>query len=90
MLKASHKTNSSNSDNNSSNNTTNNNKVVENGVKDTNGVAEKRPAENPSSTDPPEKKKRILEKIHYEDLEDNSANEDNQELKLSKVSGTLS
>ncbi|CAB3233751.1 unnamed protein product [Arctia plantaginis] len=85
VLKASHKTNSSNSSNNSSSKTTNNNKVVENGVKDTNGVTEKRPAEESSSTDPPEKKKRILEKIHYEDLENSSANEDNQELKLSKI-----
>ncbi|KAF9813877.1 hypothetical protein SFRURICE_008032, partial [Spodoptera frugiperda] len=69
VLKASHKTNSSNNNNNSSSKTTNNNKVVENGVKESNGVAEKRTAED-SSTEAPDKKKRILEKIHYEDLED--------------------
>ncbi|XP_075985028.1 transcription factor B1 [Anticarsia gemmatalis] len=85
VLKASHKTNSSNNNNNSSSKTTNNNKVVENGVKDTNGVSEKRPVEDSSSSEPPVKKKRILEKIHYEDLEDKNTNEDAQELKLSKI-----
>lgn len=62
---------------------TNNNKVVENGVKESNGVAEKRTAD--ASTEQPDKKKRILEKLHYEDLEDKPGNEDAQELKLSKV-----
>ncbi|CAH2054805.1 unnamed protein product, partial [Iphiclides podalirius] len=87
VLKASHKTNSSssNSGNSSIKTTNNNNKVLENGVKEINGVVEKRPAEEKSSTEPVEKKKRILEKIHYEDLEDKSGNEDAQELKLSKV-----
>ncbi|KAM3960815.1 transcription factor B1 [Aphomia sociella] len=84
VLKASHKTNSSSNNNNGNSNKTNNNKVVENGVKDTNGVGEKRPIDN-KVTEPPEKKKRILEKIHYEDLEDSNRNEDAQELKLSKV-----
>ncbi|XP_035452619.1 general transcription factor IIH subunit 1 [Spodoptera frugiperda] len=84
VLKASHKTNSSNNNNNTSSKTTNNNKVVENGVKESNGVAEKRTAED-SSTEAPDKKKRILEKIHYEDLEDKPGNEDAQELKLSKI-----
>lgn len=51
-------------------------------MKDTNGTAEKRPAEESSSTN---KKRRILEKIHYEDLEDSNKSEDFQELKLSKV-----
>ncbi|KAH9643959.1 hypothetical protein HF086_004220 [Spodoptera exigua] len=84
VLKASHKTNSSNNNNNTSSKTTNNNKVVENGVKESNGVAEKRTAED-SSTEAPDKKKRILEKIHYEDLEDKPGTEDAQELKLSKA-----
>ncbi|KAJ0172340.1 hypothetical protein K1T71_012313 [Dendrolimus kikuchii] len=81
VLKASHKTNSSN---NSSSKTSNNNKLIENGVKDTNGVSKRLAAEK-SEAEPPEKKKRILEKIHYEDLEDRNGNEDAQELKLSKV-----
>ncbi|CAK1593707.1 unnamed protein product [Parnassius mnemosyne] len=84
VLKASHKTNSSNS-NSSSKTTNNNNKVVENGVRESNGVTEKRPPEDKCSTEPVEKKKRILEKIHYEDLVDTNANQDAQELKLSKV-----
>ncbi|XP_026735505.1 general transcription factor IIH subunit 1 [Trichoplusia ni] len=83
VLKASHKTNSSNN-NNSSSKTTNNNKVVENGVKEPNGVTEKRTAEE-SSTEAPNKKQRILEKLHYEDLKDSGNNEDMQELKLSKI-----
>ncbi|KAG6443580.1 hypothetical protein O3G_MSEX002878 [Manduca sexta] len=67
VLKASHKTNSSSSNvSNSSNKTTNNNNKLENGVKDTNGV--KRPPEE-KCVEPMEKKKRILEQIHYEDLE---------------------
>ncbi|XP_052757956.1 general transcription factor IIH subunit 1 [Galleria mellonella] len=84
VLKASHKTNSSNINNSGNSNKTNNNKVVENGMKETNGVAEKRPAEE-NSTEPPDRKRRILEKIHYEDLEDSNTNESVQELKLSKV-----
>jgi hypothetical protein len=77
VLKASHKTNSS-----SSNKTTNNNKVIENGVKETNGLEKKSEETN---GEPPEKKRRILEKIHYEDLEAGSADGEVQELKLSKV-----
>ncbi|XP_037302347.1 general transcription factor IIH subunit 1 [Manduca sexta] len=83
VLKASHKTNSSSSNvSNSSNKTTNNNNKLENGVKDTNGV--KRPPEE-KCVEPMEKKKRILEQIHYEDLEGDGGNDDIQELKLSKV-----
>ncbi|XP_062525334.1 general transcription factor IIH subunit 1 isoform X2 [Bombyx mori] len=83
VLKASQKSNSSNNSNSSSSKTSNNNnKVIENGVKDTNGVS-KRPAEH--STEPIEKKKRILEQIHYEDLVADQGNDDVQELKLSKV-----
>ncbi|CAH2985687.1 unnamed protein product [Chilo suppressalis] len=82
VLKASHKTNSS-SNSNSSNKTTNNNKVIENGVKETNGV-EKRPSEEPVEG-PPDKKRRILEKLHYEDLEAPTEDPETQELKLSKV-----
>lgn len=91
MLKASHKTNSSSNNSGNSNvkTTNNNNKVIENGVKDINGVAEKRPAEEKSSSEPVEKKKRILEKIHYEDLEDKNGNDDVQELKLSKVRNSI-
>ncbi|KPJ03502.1 General transcription factor IIH subunit 1 [Papilio xuthus] len=85
VLKASHKTNSSSSSSSNSKTTNNNNKVVENGVRETNGVTEKRPAEDKCSTEPLEKKKRILEKIHYEDLEDSNKNAETQELKLSKV-----
>ncbi|KAL4717173.1 hypothetical protein ACJJTC_017060 [Scirpophaga incertulas] len=83
VLKASQKSNSSNSNSNSNSKSTNNNKVIENGVKETNGV-DKRPAEEPSR-EPPEKKRRILEKIHYEDLEEKPSNGEIQELKLSKV-----
>ncbi|XP_068619671.1 general transcription factor IIH subunit 1 [Battus philenor] len=86
VLKASHKSNSSNSNSSSSSKTTNNNnRVVENGMRETNGLAEKRPAEEKSNTEPLEKKKRILEKIHYEDLEDKNTNDDALELKLSKI-----
>ncbi|CAG9793597.1 unnamed protein product [Diatraea saccharalis] len=85
VLKASHKTNSSSSSSSSSNKTTNNNKVVENGVKETNG-SEKRPAED-NKEGPPEKRRRILEKIHYEDLEAGADNSETQELKLSKSGG---
>ncbi|KAL0819281.1 hypothetical protein ABMA28_008521 [Loxostege sticticalis] len=80
VLKASHKTNSSNSS--SSNKTTNNNNKTENGVVG-NGV-EKRVAEE-KTNEPPEKKRRILEKIHYEDLEAGNEDAEIQELKLSKV-----
>lgn len=59
----------------------NNNKVVENGIKETNGVARR-----PGAAEPPEKKKRILEQLHYEDLAGDSGSTDVQELKLSKVS----
>lgn len=79
MLKASQKTNSS-----SNSKTTNNNKVVENGVKETNGTAEKRPSDD-KAAEPVNKKARILENLHYEDLEDSNKNEESQELKLSKV-----
>ncbi|KPJ10716.1 General transcription factor IIH subunit 1 [Papilio machaon] len=89
VLKASHKTNSSNSNSSNSKTTNNNNKVVENGVRETNGVTEKRPGEEKCSTEPLEKKKRILEKIHYEDLEDSNTNGETQELKLSKVKSEL-
>ncbi|KAJ2954646.1 hypothetical protein O0L34_g2941 [Tuta absoluta] len=87
VLKASHKTNSSNnSSNSSSSKTTNNNKLVENGIKETNnGKIEKRPTNEKSGNEPPEKKRRILEKIHYEDLEDSNRTESAQELKLSKI-----
>ncbi|XP_053615975.1 general transcription factor IIH subunit 1 [Plodia interpunctella] len=78
VLKASQKTNSSNSNTNNNSSKTNNNKVVENGVKETNG-------ESKELGEPPEKKRRILEKIHYEDLEDTGDNGEVQELKLSKV-----
>lgn len=81
MLKASHKTNSNS---NSSNNSSKTNKL-ENGIKETNGV-EKRPAGENSQVEPVNKKQRILEKIHYEDLDTNKDGEDAQELKLSKVS----
>ncbi|XP_063358865.1 general transcription factor IIH subunit 1 [Cydia amplana] len=84
VLKASQKTNSSSSDSNSKT-TNNNNKVVENGVKETNGTAEKRPADEKNASEPVDKRRRILEKIHYEDLEDSNRNEDAQELKLSKI-----
>lgn len=49
-----------------------------------NGVASKQSSEEKPSG-PPEKKKRILEKIHYEDLESSNKSVDTQELKLSKV-----
>ncbi|XP_026313596.1 general transcription factor IIH subunit 1 [Hyposmocoma kahamanoa] len=85
VLKASHKTNSSNNNNSSSSKTTNNNnKIVENGMQNGNGVAKKRSSED-KTFEPHEKKKRILEKIHYEDLESSSKREDTQELKLSKI-----
>lgn len=84
MLKASHKSNSNSSSNNSSSKT---NKVIENGMKE-NGV-EKRPANDKDPTEPVDKKKRIMEKIHYEDLDSLNSNEDAQELKLSKVSCQL-
>ncbi|XP_050354750.1 general transcription factor IIH subunit 1 [Nymphalis io] len=83
VLKASHKTNSSNSSSNNSSKTTNNNKV-ENGMKETNGV-EKRPTSDKDPTEPVDKKKRIMEKLHYEDLDSISSRQDAQELKLSKV-----
>lgn len=81
MLKASQKST------NTTNNKESNGKVLENGVKDTNGLAEKRPAESiiNGSIEHIAKKKRILEKIHFEDLEDNNIVDDTQELKLSKV-----
>lgn len=84
VLKASQKTNN----NSTSSNKT---KVLENGVKekkDQNGICEKRIAEessNRTESSPPEKKRRILEKIHFEDLEDNNSNDNAQELKLSKI-----
>ncbi|GBP33999.1 General transcription factor IIH subunit 1 [Eumeta japonica] len=77
VLKASQKSTNSNSSNKVSNS-----KPVEN------GIAEKRPVEETTTngnTEPPEKKRRILEKIHYEDLEDNNKNDDTQELQLSKI-----
>ncbi|XP_045454706.1 general transcription factor IIH subunit 1 [Melitaea cinxia] len=80
VLKASHKSNSNSNSNNSSSKT---NKVIENGMKE-NGV-EKRPASDKDPTEPVDKKKRIMEKIHYEDLDSLNSNEDAQELKLSKV-----
>ncbi|KAG7309061.1 hypothetical protein JYU34_004941 [Plutella xylostella] len=88
VLKASQKSSSSNS--NSSNNNKTNSKPTENGVKETNtnGIGEKRPAEDSNSeckNEPLEKKQRLLEKIHYEDLEGTGEPEDVQELKLSKV-----
>ncbi|XP_049886020.1 general transcription factor IIH subunit 1 [Pectinophora gossypiella] len=91
VLKASHKTNCNNNNNNSNSNKNsnhNNNKIVENGrIKETNGVAEKRhkTAEETCDGEQPEKKKRILEKIHYEDLENSNKSEEAQELKLSKI-----
>ncbi|CAH2257635.1 jg20513 [Pararge aegeria aegeria] len=87
VLKASHQkaTNSTNSSSNSNSKTSNNNnKVVENGVKETNGV-EKRAAQEKDPSEPVDKKKRILEKLHYEDLDSVNIGEDAQELKLSKV-----
>ncbi|KOB77253.1 General transcription factor IIH subunit 1 [Operophtera brumata] len=76
VLKASHKTNS-NTDTDSSK------KPVENGVKEkestSNGVPVKTEGE------PPEKKRRILENIHYEDLEGANEGSDTQELKLSRM-----
>lgn len=84
MLKASHKTNSSNNNNSSSKTTNNNNKIIENGMQNGNGVANKQASEE-KTAEPPEKKKRILEKIHYEDLESSNKSDDTQELKLSKV-----
>ncbi|XP_045779081.1 general transcription factor IIH subunit 1 [Maniola jurtina] len=89
VLKASHKSNSSTNSNNTSSNsnsktTNNNNKVIENGVKETNGV-EKRTARDKDPTEPVDKKKRILEKIHYEDLDNVQIGEEAQELKLTKV-----
>nr|XP_026497366.1 general transcription factor IIH subunit 1 [Vanessa tameamea] len=82
VLKASHKTNSSSSSNSSSK-TTNNNKV-ENGMKETNGV-EKRPTTDKDPAEPVDKKRRIMEKLHYEDLDSMNSGQDAQELKLSKV-----
>lgn len=86
VLKASHKTNSSNSKTNSSSSktTNNNHKIVENGMQNGNAVASKRSSEG-KTTEPPTKKARILEKIHYEDLENQNKSDDTQELKLSKV-----
>lgn len=52
-----------------------------------NGV-EKRVAEE-KTNEPPEKKRRILEKIHYEDLEAGNEDAEIQELKLSKVSNVI-
>ncbi|XP_060805926.1 general transcription factor IIH subunit 1 isoform X2 [Amyelois transitella] len=79
VLKASQKTNSNNNNTNNNSSKTNNNKVIENGVKQTNG-------ENKEHGEPPpEKKRRILEKIHYEDLVESGEDRDVQELKLSKV-----
>ncbi|XP_032522455.1 general transcription factor IIH subunit 1 [Danaus plexippus] len=75
VLKASHK------NSNSSSSKTN---KVENGMKETNGV-EKRPSADKDVTEPVDKKRRIMEKIHYEDLDNVDSNEDTQELKLSKV-----
>ncbi|XP_063832685.1 general transcription factor IIH subunit 1 [Ostrinia nubilalis] len=84
VLKASHKTNNSNNSSSSSNSnkTTNNNNKTENGVVG-NGV-EKRAAETKPDA-PPDKKRRIMEQIHYEDLEAGNDNGETQELKLSKV-----
>lgn len=60
------------------------NKVTENGVSGVNGLSEKKV--EPPSDEPSPKKKRILEKIHYEDLESSSKTEEaNQELVLSKI-----
>ncbi|XP_072933554.1 general transcription factor IIH subunit 1 [Epargyreus clarus] len=84
VLKASHKSNSSTISSNSSSKTTNNNKVVENGMRETNGL-EKRPADEKTGEEPVDKKRRILEKIHYEDLDDSNRNEEAQELKLAKI-----
>ncbi|CAG4987595.1 unnamed protein product [Colias eurytheme] len=78
VLKASQKANNSS---NSSNKSTNNNKVLENGVKETNGV-DKRHADE---SEPVDKKRRILEKIHYEDLDNTGDSNSAQELKLTKV-----
>ncbi|KAI8437757.1 hypothetical protein MSG28_011991 [Choristoneura fumiferana] len=58
-----------------------------NGVKETNGSAEKRPSED-KAAEPVNKKARILENLHYEDLEDSNKNEESQELKLSKIERT--
>ncbi|XP_041982883.1 general transcription factor IIH subunit 1 [Aricia agestis] len=74
VLKASQNKNSTSS---------NSNKKLENGVKDTNGV-EKRHTEEKSESEPVNKKQRILEKIHYEDLGDKDT-DTKQDLKLSKV-----
>ncbi|CAH0732016.1 unnamed protein product, partial [Brenthis ino] len=86
VLKASQKNSNSNSSSSSSKN------KLENGVKESNGVGEKRRAEEapPDQTPqtpqtPPDKKRRILEMIHYEDLDSGSESKDMQELKLSKV-----
>ncbi|XP_050674132.1 general transcription factor IIH subunit 1 [Leptidea sinapis] len=76
VLKASQKLNST------SNKTTNNVKL-ENGVKETNGV-EKRAADEPPSA-PVNKKQRIMDKLHYEDLGSEGDSNSAQELKLSKV-----
>ncbi|VVC95046.1 unnamed protein product, partial [Leptidea sinapis] len=65
-----------------SNKTTNNVKL-ENGVKETNGV-EKRAADEPPSA-PVNKKQRIMDKLHYEDLGSEGDSNSAQELKLSKV-----
>lgn len=79
VLKASHKTNSS-----SNNKTThNNNKIVENGIQNGNGAFKRSPDEKITAL--PDKKKRILEKVQYEDLERSNKSDGTQDLKLSKV-----
>lgn len=75
MLKASHKNSSS-----GNNKSTNNNKV-ENGVKETNGIDK----QSTDVSEPVDKKRRILEKIKYEDLDDGNDSNRAPELKLSKV-----
>ncbi|CAH4034792.1 unnamed protein product [Pieris brassicae] len=75
VLKASHKNSSS-----SNNKSTNNNKA-ENGVKEANGIDKR----SMDESEPVDKKRRILEKIKYEDLDDENDTNRAPELKLSKV-----
>lgn len=87
MLKASHKTNSSNSSGKSNNNSkmaNHNNKVVENGTV-LNGAREKVHIEENGNCEPPEKKRRLMETIQYDDLNIEKGPRDGTEMNLSKV-----